>query len=349
MEDKVEIKNLTPSMLEHIIVGMGLPRYRTDQIINWIYAKGVTDWDTMTNLSKELRKQLAQNFSHQILVPKEILLSRDGTRKFLFVLKDGLTIESVLIPDKDRRTLCISSQVGCPLKCGFCYTGTIGFKRHLETWEILEQVLAVKRALRVDEHPTNIVFMGMGEPLLNYDNVIKAVEILNMDNGLKFSHRRITISTAGILPAIEKLSQEQAPISLALSLNAPDDKTRSKIMPINKNYPLDEVLKALTKFPLSNRKRITFEYVMLADVNDTPLHARQLGNKIKSFPCKVNLIPFNLFPNASFSPSPADTIEEFQKTLWEKHISTFIRKSRGADILAACGQLAGKTPHLESH
>lgn len=349
MEDKVEIKNLTPSMLEHIIVGMGLPRYRTDQIINWIYAKGVTDWDTMTNLSKELRKQLAQNFSHQILVPKEILLSRDGTRKFLFVLKDGLTIESVLIPDKDRRTLCISSQVGCPLKCGFCYTGTIGFKRHLETWEILEQVLAVKRALRVDEHPTNIVFMGMGEPLLNYDNVIKAVEILNMDNGLKFSHRRITISTAGILPAIEKLSQEQAPISLALSLNAPDDKTRSKIMPINKNYPLDEVLKALTKFPLSNRKRITFEYVMLADVNDTPLHARQLGNKIKSFPCKVNLIPFNLFPNASFSPSPADTIEEFQKTLREKHISTFIRKSRGADILAACGQLAGKTPHLESH
>lgn len=342
MEEKIEIKNLKPSMVERTVLEMGLPRYRADQLINWIYAKWVTDWEVMTNLSKELRKKLSEKFLHQILVPEEILSSRDGTRKFLFRLKDDLTIESVLIPDRDRRTLCISSQVGCALKCAFCYTGTIGFKRNLETWEILEQVLAVKRALPLEEHPTNIVFMGMGEPLLNYDNVIRAVEILNLDNGLKFSHRRMTISTAGIIPAIEKLSREQAPISLALSLNASDDKTRSVIMPITQRYPLDEVLKALEKFPLSNRKRITFEYVMLKDVNDTPLHARQLANKIKRFPCKVNLIPFNPFPNAPFSASSAERVEEFQKILREKHISAFIRKSRGADILAACGQLAGK-------
>lgn len=342
MEEKIEIKNLIPSMLEEIVLKMGLPRYRTDQLVNWIYAKWVADWDVMTNLSKELRAQLAQTFLHQILIPQEILVSRDGTRKFLFRLKDGFTIESVLIPDKDRRTLCISSQVGCALKCAFCYTGAIGFKRNLETWEIIEQVLAVKRALPLEEHPTNIVFMGMGEPLLNYENVIRAVEILNLDSGLKFSHRRMTISTAGIITAIEKLARDQAPVSLALSLNAPDDKIRSVIMPINKTYPLDEVLKTLEKFPLSNRKRITFEYVMLKDVNDTPLHARQLANKIKRFPCKVNLIPFNPFPGTSFSASPPAAVEGFQKILREKHISAFIRKSRGADILAACGQLAGK-------
>lgn len=322
--------------------GLGLPRYRADQLIGWIYDKGVTDWDSMTNISKPLRAQLREIFSHRIFVPEKIQISADGTRKYRFALTDGARVESVLIPEERRRTLCVSSQVGCALRCAFCLTGALGFSRNLETWEIVEQILAVRRERPPEEAPSNVVLMGMGEPLLNYENVARAARLMALDHGLKFSHRRITLSTVGIPKALDRLAHDNVPVSLAISINAADEETRSRIMPVNKSYPLAEVIEALERFPLSNRKRITFEYVMLSGINDSPLHARKLANRIKRFPCKINLIPFNPFPGSDLRPSPRDAVEEFQRILHEKHFTTVIRKSRGADIMAACGQLAGE-------
>ena len=342
MDIAPEIKNLLPEEIAGRLNMLGLPRYRADQIIGWIYDKGVTDFDSMTNLSKALRAQIKEIFTHRILVPKKVWISTDGTRKYLFELPDGACIESVLIPEERRRTLCVSSQVGCALACSFCFTGTMGFTRNLETWEIIEQALAVRRERPIEEWPTNVVLMGMGEPLLNYENVIRAARLMARDIGLKFSHRRITLSTVGIPMMLDRLAHDDAPVSLAISINAPDDQTRSRIMPVNRSYPLDEVIEALERFPLTNRKKITFEYVMLAGINDSPLHARKLANKIKRFPCKVNLIYFNPYPGSEFKASPREAVEEFQKILREmKHLTTIIRKSRGQDIMAACGQLAG--------
>jgi len=342
MKSHPEIKNLLPDELAEKAVELGLPRYRADQLISWIYEKNATEWDSMTNLSKELRARMGEWFTLKVLRPEKTRLSADGARKYLFKLPDGNRIESVLIPDGAKRTLCISTQVGCALGCAFCRTGTLGFKRNLETWEIIEQVLAVRRDRPPDEAPSNIVLMGMGEPLFNYHNVVCAAKLMTYVNGLNLSHRKITLSTVGIPEQIDKLARDNAPLSIAISVNAPDNETRSKIMPVNKKYPLDETLEALTKFPLSNNNRATFEYVMLAGVNDSPLHARRLANKIKRFPCKVNLIAFNPFPGTDLKPSPRHVIEEFQAILRAKNLSAFIRKSRGADILAACGQLAGE-------
>lgn len=337
----MEIKNLLLEEIAARLGELGLPRYRADQLIGWIYEKGVTDWNSMTNLSKALRAQLAEIFTHRILVPQKVQVSSDGTRKYLFELSDGALVESVLIPEERRRTLCVSSQVGCALACAFCFTGTLGFSRNLETWEIMEQLLAVKRDRPPEEAATNVVLMGMGEPLLNYENVVRAARLMALDNGMKFSHHRITLSTVGIPKLLDRLAHDNAPVSLAISVNAPDEETRSRIMPVNKSYPLEEVIAALERFPLPNRKRITFEYVMLAGINDSQLHARKLANKIKRLPCKVNLIPFNPFPGSDFRPSPREVVEDFQQILREKHLTTIIRKSRGQDIMAACGQLVG--------
>ncbi len=337
-----EIKNLSVEELDDRLAEMGLEKYRLAQILGWLYNKGVTGWDAMTNLRKSLRADLAEHFSIGILEPATVQVSEDSTRKYLFELEDGLKIESVLIPDGKRKTLCISSQVGCAMGCRFCYTGELGFTRNLDVWEIIEQVLAVRRERPASEAPTNIVFMGMGEPLLNYDNVIRAVRLLVLDEGLNFSSRHITISTVGIPDLIDRLARQATPLNLAVSLNAPDDDLRSAIMPVNRRYPLDKVFAALDKFPLPSRRRITFEYIMLKDLNDDELTARRLANRVKRIPCKVNLIPFNSFPGCDFKPSPPEVIERFQALLRSKHISAFIRESRGADIMAACGQLAAR-------
>ena len=337
-----EIKNFSVQDLAEKLAEMGLESFRQAQILSWLYNKGVTSWEEMTNLSKSLRTELAEHFSLGVLEPAQVQVSSDGTRKYLFELPDGLKVESVLIPDGRRITLCVSTQVGCALGCKFCYTGTLGFKRNLETWEIMEQALAVRRDRPADEAPTNIVFMGMGEPLLNYENVVRAVRLLALDTGLNFGSRRITLSTVGIPDLLDRLAKDNAPLSMAISLNAPRDNLRSRIMPVNKRYPLEKVLAALEKYPLAHRRRFTFEYVMLRGVNDDELCARQLANCVKRFPCKVNLISFNPFPGCEYESSGLEVTQRFQESLREKHISAFIRNSRGSDIMAACGQLAAK-------
>ena len=339
---RLEIKNLSSEDLAGKLAEMGLETFRVPQILSWLYNKGVTGWEDMTNLSKSLRAELAERFTLGVLEPAQVQISADGTRKYLFRLPDGLKIESVLIPDGRRITLCVSSQVGCALGCRFCYTGTMGFKRNLETWEIMEQILAVRRDRPAAQAPTNIVFMGMGEPLLNYDNVVNAARMLALDVGLNFSSRHVTLSTVGIPELLERLADDSVPLSLAISLNAAKDDLRSKIMPVNKKYPLEKVLEALEKYPLLHRRRFTFEYVMLRGINDDELCARQIANCVKRFPCKVNLISFNSFPGCDYEPSVKEVIERFQRWLREKNISAFIRKSRGLDIMAACGQLAAR-------
>lgn len=334
------IKNFSVDEFAAELEYAGFERYRTEQILTWIYARGVTDWDAMTNLSKSGRVELESLFRVGILDPARVQISSDGARKYLFELEDGLKIESVLIPDGRRVTLCVSTQVGCALACKFCFTGMMGFIRNLQQWEILEQVLAVRRDRPPEEWPTNVVFMGMGEPLMNYENVMRAVRIMMLDYGLNLSPRRITLSTAGIPDKIEKLAGERPQISIALSLNAPDNELRTKLMPVNKRHSIEDVFSALKKFPLTNRRRITFEYIMLKGKNDDELSARRLANLVKRFPCKVNLIPFNPYPGAFLEPSSMRDIEVFQEILKSKNISAFIRRSRGSDILAACGQLA---------
>jgi len=338
-----QIKNFSPDELAARLAGMGLERFRVDQVMGWIYGKNTVEWENMTNLGKSLRKRFAEIFNIGVLDPSDEQVSEDGARKLLFELEDGEKVESVYIPDGKRRTLCVSSQVGCSLGCRFCRTATLGFTRNLETWEIMEQLLAFRRLLPVDCAPTNVVFMGMGEPLLNYENVKRAVVLMADDRGVNLSRRHITVSTAGIPDKIRLLGLEKVPASLAVSLNAPDDETRSMIMPVNRRYPLGELFGALRKYPVPRRRRITFEYVMLKGVNDRVGQARDLARLLKGIPSKVNLIPFNPFPGSDYEPSPMEVIERFQAELRGFGVSAFIRKSRGSDIMAACGQLAAKS------
>lgn len=337
-----QIKNFSPDELAARLADLGLERFRGVQVMGWLYGKGVTGWESMTNLSKPLRSELAGIFNIGVLQPSGELVSADGARKFLFELKDGNRIESVYIPDGKRRTLCISTQVGCSMGCKFCRTATLGFRRNLETWEIMEQLLAVRRRLPEDSAPTNVVFMGMGEPLLNYDNVVRAVRLITADNGVNLGRRHVTISTVGIPDKIRMLGVEKAPASPAVSLNAPDDETRSIIMPANRRYPLRQLFKSLRSYPAPRGRRITFEYVMLKDINDGEDRARKLAKLLKGIPSKVNLIPFNPFPGCDYESTPMEGIERFQAVLRRLGVSAFIRKSRGSDIMAACGQLAAE-------
>lgn len=332
------LKTYTQSEIEEIIKSEGLPAYRANQLIHWIYRKMAISIDEITEWSKSLRESFSQKYYIASIKLIDRRISSDGTEKFLWELEDGEKIESVLIPDKQRLTLCISSQVGCPLKCRFCLTGKIGFKRNLEAWEIVDQFIQVTRLIKEENRKiTNIVFMGMGEPLLNFENVTEA--LWRFKNLLEFSPRRITLSTAGIIPAIKELPYK-APhqIKLAISLNATDEKTRSYLMPINKKYPLHELLKTLKEYPLKPRQRITFEYVMLK-VNSTEKDALRLAQLLKGIPAKINLIPFNPWEGCEFEKPDEKEILKFQEILASKGYSVFIRKSKGSDILAACGQL----------
>ena len=341
---RLNIKSLTREELQSRMTLLGLERYRSDQVLKWIYSGFASSFDEMTNIAKQDRAILSETFVIPAPMIARTEVSSDGTRKFLFQLEDKHTIESVLIPDKDRQTLCISSQVGCRQACRFCMTGSGGFVRDLKAGEIADQVLEVSRILKQagSRGITNIVLMGMGEPLANFDEVMKALTIITSDPGLGFSTRRVTVSTDGLVPEIGKLGNSGVNVNLAVSLNATTDEVRDRIMPVNRLYPIKELLDSCRRFPLEPRRRITFEYVLLKGVNDSVEDALRLAKLLRGIKCKVNLIPFNPFPGSEFKRPDDAAVRRFQKILLDHHYTAPVRESRGRDISAACGQLREK-------
>jgi len=342
LAEKTDLKDLSPSELGAFLSSFGRERYRTSQVLRWLYQKGTPSFEVMTNLSRRFREELARVSRISSLEPIRVEASSDGTQKFLFRLKDGNQIESVLIADKDRLTLCISTQVGCALACRFCLTGTLGWKRDLKPSEIVNQVLAVRETLRGKGSITNIVLMGMGEPLANYNHTVRAIQLLAHPDAFKFSSRRVTLSTAGLVTDLDRLARERISFRLAVSLNAADDETRTLLMPINRRYPLKRLLDACRRFPLKPRTRITFEYVMLDGVNDSSEDAKKLLRLLRGIPSKVNLIPLNEAPGIPFKRSSEENVRVFQEILMRGGLTAIVRASKGADISAACGQLQAK-------
>jgi 23S rRNA (adenine2503-C2)-methyltransferase len=319
---------------------LNIEPFRARQISQWVFQKQALSVDTMTNLSKQARQQLSDRVWISSFVPERIDSSRDGSKKFLFRTSDGHGIETVMIPESRHATLCLSTQIGCAMGCRFCYTGRSGLVRNLSAAEIVNQVSAVLSKEQFGEKMPNLVFMGMGEPLANYDNTLKSIRILLSTWGFNFSHRKITVSTSGLIPQINRLGQD-LPVNLAISLNASNDEIRDYIMPVNKKFPIRGLLEAARRFPLPARKRITFEYVLIRDVNDAPEHARELSRLLRGIPCKINLIPFNPHPGATLCQPEERQVAEFQSILHERHFTAPIRRSKGSDICAACGQLGG--------
>ena len=328
--------------LQEFVKATGQPVYRARQLLDWLYRKHAASYEELTNLPKAWREQLQQTAELDPFRSSSVQASADHTRKYLFELHDGQYIESVCIPMKEHFTLCISTQVGCALHCAFCLTGQQGFTRNLTAGEIVGQVLAVQRDHAADLRISNIVLMGMGEPLLNYDHTVKAIRLMLAEEGVHFSNRKITLSTAGVVPGIRKLGQEAFTINLAVSLNAPTEELRSQLMPINHTYPLAQLLHACRDYPLPERRRITFEYIMLDRVNDDPVQAHTLAALLRGIRCKINLIPLNPNTATLFRPACEARILAFQNILIEHGYSVFIRASKGADISAACGQLRGQ-------
>jgi 23S rRNA (adenine2503-C2)-methyltransferase len=344
-DSRKDLIGLTRAELVREMESLGEKRFRADQIFNWIYFRGVTDFSAMTDISKPLRARLSEIY--RIGRPETVTaqVSRDGTRKWLLRLADGNEVETVFIPEEDRGTLCVSSQVGCTLTCSFCHTGTQAWVRNLNAAEIAGQVMMARDALSEwptpsdDRRITNVVFMGMGEPLFNYDNVKAAVELCRDEKGLNFSRRRITLSTSGIVPEIRRAGAEMQ-VMLAISLHAVRDELRDELVPINKRWPIAELLAACRDYPsLSNARRITFEYVMLKGVNDSDADARELLRLLEGIPSKINLIPFNPRPGSRYETSAPDRVQRFGEIIRNAGIMATIRTPRGQDIAAACGQL----------
>ena len=322
---------------------LGEKPFRAKQLWKWLYIRLVGDFDEMTDLSKSVRAKLKEKARIDVLKLEDVYTSADGTRKLTWTTLAGATIESVLIPTEDRNTLCISSQVGCAMNCQFCLTARMGLRGQLTTAEIVGQVIGTRRLYEEEQHLSNIVFMGMGEPLHNPDNVIPATRVLINRDGLNFSKRKVTVSTSGLVPEIERFGEESE-AQLAVSLNATSDEVRDWIMPINRRYNLDKLLGTLRSYPYRKHERVTFEYVMLDGVNDTEDDFRRLVRIASSIPCKVNLIPFNPHPGTEFTPSPMSRVESFRERLQAKHIHATIRTTRGDDEMAACGQLGKPGP-----
>jgi 23S rRNA (adenine2503-C2)-methyltransferase len=339
---KVDLKGLNAADTEAWIKELGLERYRAKQIRHWIFIRLISDFKEMTNVSAKVKELLAEKANLNHLKTVKVQESKDTTKKFLFRLHDGQHIETVLIPEKDHFTLCISSQVGCAMGCRFCLTGTQGFTRNLTSAEIIDQIVQVKRSMEAPELLTNIVFMGMGEPLANYLGVTGAIENLIASDGMNYSHRRVTLSTCGIVPMIRRLGTETK-VSLAISLNAADDKTRDFLMPVNKTYNLKSLISACRDFPLANRKMITFEYILIKGVNDRPEDAKKITRLLSGLRVKINLIPFNECPGLDLKTPDMESILAFQEVLTNNKFTAIIRKSKGRDISAACGQLRGET------
>ena len=337
--ERWDVTGLLPGEVEALMVELGQEAYRGRQLFQWVQARRATDINRMTTLSRDLRAMLAERI---IVSRPEIAREQratDGTRKFLFRLRDGEEIESVLIPDEDRLTACISTQVGCPLACRFCVTGLMGMRRNLTSSEIVGEILTLQDRLAGNERISNVVLMGMGEPLLNFHEVERALRILCDEHGANFSPRRVTLSTAGHVPGIQKLAASDLGVNLAVSLSATTDAVRDQLMPINKRWPIAELLKACRAYPLPQRRRLTFEYVMLDGVNDSNEDATRLVRLLRGIRCKINLIPFNATPDLPDRPSPRERIEAFQQILCDANLTATIRESRGQDISAACGML----------
>jgi 23S rRNA (adenine2503-C2)-methyltransferase len=362
-----DLKNLTLPDLEKFLQGKGKERFRATQIFKWMYQFDAASFDEMTNISKALRAELAEIACISRLEPETVEQGSDGVRKYLFDLHDGNGVEAVLIPIEGRNTLCISSQAGCAMGCEFCLTGTFKLTRNLTTAEIVNQILAVRRDLRqnpvlltqaADSTPSddeeddaapsapdtirNIVMMGMGEPLHNLDNVIPAIRIMIDGNGLQLSNRRVTVSTCGLVPEMRRLGEELPNVNLAVSLNATTDELRDRIMPVNRKYPIRELLRACREFPKPGRRKVTFEYVMLGGLNDTLADARRLLKLISDIPSKVNLIPFNEHEGCDFRAPTQAAIDAFHTYLVDRNVTVITRDSRGGEISAACGQLKGR-------
>jgi 23S rRNA (adenine2503-C2)-methyltransferase len=295
----------------------------------------------MTDLSADLRQWLSDHFTISRLEPKDLVVSQDGSRKFLFRLQDGHHIESVLIPEREHWTLCMSSQVGCAMDCRFCLTGRGGLTRNLQPAEIVNQVCAAKENLGQGGRLTNIVFMGMGEPLANYDAVVQAIRTITENNGLQFSNHRVTLSTVGLVSRMDALGRDVT-VNLAVSLNATTDDTRNALMPVNRTFPIESLLSACSRFPLPSRRMITFEYILIAGINDSPEDAMRLAKLLRPLRAKINLIPFNAFEGTPFERPKEDAILAFREILTDNHYTTIIRRSKGQDIGAACGQLRAR-------
>src|SRR6266545_2717001 len=331
---------LQPSELEDLAVSLGASRYRGRQLATWIYRKGIIDLDAMTDLSREFRARLAE--ANEIALPEieRETPSQDGSRKLVFRLADDRRVSAVLMPDDGRTTLCLSTQVGCGFACTFCLTGTMGLDRNLTVGEIVGQLIAANGLLGGDERVTHIVFMGMGEPLANYANLVAALRILtDAKLGLGYSPRRITVSTVGLVSGIDRLGREDLKINLAISLHAASDEVRGRLMPVNRSWNLDALLAAVRRYPLAPRQRVFFEYVMLGDVNDSAEEAQRLARLLRGIRAKVNLIPFNDWDDSGFRRPPLARILAFQAVLLGAGITTTVRWSKGEDIGAACGQL----------
>lgn len=335
---QIRLKSLSKKELETWIRSLDEKTYRAHQLWSWMYTKWATSFDEMTDLSKAFREKLnkiATLNSLRLLKKQESPTS--GTIKFLWECEDGARIESVFIPEGKRRTVCISTQVGCPLACRFCATGRMGFIRNLQTDEIVDQVIQIRRVVGIPL--TNVVVMGMGEPFLNYDAALKALDILNTSEGPGIGHRKITVSTVGIVPGIKRFTMERQPYKLAISLNATTDELRNTLMPINKKYPLNVLLDAVRAYVKETKKRPTFEYVLIKNINDSPADANRLLKLLKNIPCKVNLIPYNS-TQGPFETPESERVEAFYQILRGLPSPVMIRHSRGGEIQAACGQLA---------
>jgi 23S rRNA (adenine2503-C2)-methyltransferase len=342
----VNLLDLDRPGLEQLLVQIGEPSYRATQIMKWVYHERHARYEDMTNIGKKLRARLSE---HTRIAAPEIVMdhcSADGTRKWAMQVDSGNRIETVFIPEPDRGTLCVSSQVGCALDCSFCATAKQGFNRNLSTAEIIGQVWQAARALEHHPHDnrriTNVVMMGMGEPLMNFDNVVRAMDLMMDDCAFGLARKRVTLSTAGVVPGIDRL-REVSGVSLAVSLHAPDDELRDRLVPINRKYPIAELLAACRRYAANDPHRsITFEYVMLDGVNDSPEHARALARLLRGMPAKVNLIPFNPFEGAGYRRSPQAVIDGFRELLMSLGLICITRRTRGDDIAAACGQLVGQ-------
>ena len=336
---RADLASMDLGEVEAALEARGHPRFHGRQMFSWIYAKGVTDFEKMTNLSRPLRTDLQTHF--RILTPQVIAkeTSTDGTVKFLLALEDNRHIESVFIPDTPSQTFCISTQVGCAMKCGFCLTGKMGLVRNLTAGEIAGQVRVLAGELGLRESKFNIVLMGMGEPLHNYDNTMKALRMLNDEHGLAVSPKRVTLSTVGVLPALDRLATEPLMPNLAISLHATTEDQRDALVPVNRKYGLEDILAAARRFPARRRNRITFEYVLLSGVNDTIDDARRLVRLLGNIRCKVNLIPLNEAAGIGFRRPSDEQVNAFARVLASAGLTVSVRKSRGRDIRAACGQL----------
>jgi 23S rRNA (adenine2503-C2)-methyltransferase len=343
MDQMSNLARFSRSELEALFAEWGQPRFRVTQLLRWIWKEGVTDFDKMTNLSRDLRERLSQGYTVAFPKPVYNQASEDGTVKYIMRMDDGKTVETVWIPreDQERVTICVSSQIGCKMGCTFCLTAQQKIERNLTAGEIAGQLMALPNREKI----TNVVLMGMGEPLDNYDNVMGALDLMTDEQGLHIGPRRITVSTSGLVPAIRRFLNETR-ARLAVSLNGPNDAIRTQLMPINKAYNIDLLLSTLREIskvevakPGGSKFLITFEYILIKDINDQPEHARELAKRVRGIPCKINLLLYNENPNVPYKRPDMESVELFRRTLTDHRVLNFVRSSRGRDISAACGQL----------